>query len=114
MAFKISFIPTKRRLEDADGIDSSALSKTRNIKLIGKGDFASAVLAKHNEEEVVLKGYPFETWKWRRKETYKGGQNSEQREKSQTYNKQLKRFPTRHSSLWCTTVTFQLLLFLQR
>ena len=54
MVFKVPFIPTKRRLEDVDGIDSFALSETEIIKVIGKGTFASAVLAKHNGEEVVL------------------------------------------------------------
>ena len=55
MAFKVPIIPTKRRLEDANGIDRFVLSKTKKIKVIGKGAFASAVLAKHNGEEVVLK-----------------------------------------------------------
>ena len=54
MVFKVPFIPTKRRLEDVCGIDSFALSETEIIKVIGKGTFASAVLAKHNGEEVVL------------------------------------------------------------
>ena len=49
------FIPTKRRLEDANRIDSFPLSETEKIKVIEKGAFASAVLAKHNGEEVVLK-----------------------------------------------------------
>ena len=52
MAFKVPFIPTKRRLEDADGIDSFALSVTEKTKVIGKGAFASTM---HNGEELVLK-----------------------------------------------------------
>ena len=55
MAFEVPFIPTKRRLEDAGRIDSFTLSETERIKVIWKGAFASAVLAKHNGEEVVLK-----------------------------------------------------------
>ena len=35
MTLKVLFIPTKRRLEDADGIDGFALSETEKIKLIG-------------------------------------------------------------------------------
>ena len=54
MAFKVLFIPPKKRLEDADGIVSFTLSKTEKIKVIGKGAFASTVLAKHNGEEVVV------------------------------------------------------------
>ena len=52
MAFKVPFIPTKRRLEDADGIDSFALSVTEKTKVIGKGAFASTM---HNGEELVSK-----------------------------------------------------------
>ena len=55
MAFKVPFVSTKRSLEDADGIDTFALFVTERIKIIGKGTFASAVLAQHNGEEVVLK-----------------------------------------------------------
>ena len=55
MAFKVPFIPTKRRLENADGIGRFALSETERIKVIGKVVFASAVLVKHNAEEVALK-----------------------------------------------------------
>ena len=55
MVFKVPLISTKRRLEDADGIDSFALSKTGRIKVIGKEAFASAVLTKHNREEFALK-----------------------------------------------------------
>ena len=62
MAFKVPFIPTKKRLEDAVGIDSFALSETEKIKVIGKGAFASAVLAKHNGEEVVLKEMLCKLW----------------------------------------------------
>lgn len=54
MVFEILFIPTKECVEDADVIDSSFLSKTKIIKLIGKGAFGSAVLAYNNGEEVVL------------------------------------------------------------
>ena len=55
MALKVQFIPTKRSLEDTIGIDHFALSETENIKVIGKEAFPSAVSAKHNEVEVVLK-----------------------------------------------------------
>ena len=36
MELKVPFIPTKRRLENANGIDSFALSETEEIKAIGK------------------------------------------------------------------------------
>ena len=62
MAFKVPFIPTKRHLEEADGIDSFTLSKTQRIKIIGKGAFPSAVLAKHNGEEVVFKKVLSKHW----------------------------------------------------
>ena len=62
IAFKVPCIPTKRHLEDADGIDSFASSKTERIKVIGKGAFASTVLAKQNEEEVVLKEMLCKHW----------------------------------------------------
>ena len=55
MAFKVPLIPPKKRLEDADRKYSFALSETEKIKVIGKGALASAVLAKQNGEEVVLK-----------------------------------------------------------
>ena len=42
MAFKVPLIPPKRRLEDAEGIDSFALSETEKNKVIGKVAFASA------------------------------------------------------------------------
>ena len=55
MVFKVQFIPAKRRSEDADGIDSLALSETKRNKVIGKGLFTLAVLAKYNGKELVLK-----------------------------------------------------------
>ena len=55
MAFKVPFVSTKRSLEDADEIDTFALLVTERIKVIGNRAFASAVLAQHNGEEVVLK-----------------------------------------------------------
>ena len=58
MAFKAPFIPPKKSLEDAEGIDSFALSETEKIEVIGQVVFASTVLAKHNGEEVVLKERP--------------------------------------------------------
>lgn len=42
MVFEILFIPTKECVEDADVIDSSFLSKTKIIKLIGKGSISIA------------------------------------------------------------------------
>ena len=67
MAFKVPFIPTKRHLEDADGIDSFTLFETERVKVIGKGAFASAVLAKHDGEEVVLKEMLCKHWDVKRK-----------------------------------------------
>ena len=49
-------------MEDGDGIDSFALSETEKIRVIGKGAFASAVLAMHNGEEVVLKEMLCKHW----------------------------------------------------
>ena len=71
MAFKVPFIPTKRRLEDADGIDSFTLSETERIKVIGKGAFASAVVAKHNGEGVVLKEMLCKHWDFEGKKILK-------------------------------------------
>ena len=62
MALKVPFIPTKRRLEDANGIDRFTLSETERIKVIGKEAFASVVLAKHNGEEFVLKEMLCKHW----------------------------------------------------
>ena len=62
MALKVQFIPTKRSLEDTIGIDRFALSETENIKVIGKEAFPSAVLAKHNEVEVILKEMLDKLW----------------------------------------------------
>ena len=55
MTLKISFILTKRHLRSTEGIESLALSEIKRTKLVEKGAFASAVLAKHNGEEVLLK-----------------------------------------------------------
>ena len=55
MVLKVPFIPNKRRLEHANRIDSFTLSEAERIKVIGKGAFASAVLGKHNGEEIVFK-----------------------------------------------------------
>ena len=78
MAFKVPFIPTKRRLEDAYGIDRFTLSETERIKVIGKEAFASVVLAKHNGEEFVLKEMLCKHWDDEGKKISKGGQNFEQ------------------------------------
>ena len=45
-----------------DGIISLALSETEKIKVTRKGVFASAVLAKHKGEEVVLKEMLCKHW----------------------------------------------------
>ena len=55
MVFKVQFIPAKRRSEDADWIDSLALSETKRNKVIGTGVFTLAILAKYNGKELVLK-----------------------------------------------------------
>ena len=49
-------------MKGSDGIDSLALSETKKIKVTRKGAFASAVLAKHNGEEVVLKEMLCKHW----------------------------------------------------
>ena len=49
-------------MKGSDGIDSLALSETEKIKVTRKGAFASAVLAKHNGEEVVLKEMLCKHW----------------------------------------------------
>ena len=52
----------KAPLEDADGIDSFALSEIEKLKWSEKRASASAVLAKYNEEEVVLKEMLYKHW----------------------------------------------------
>ena len=49
-------------MEDANRIDSFPLSEREKIKVIEKGAFASAVLARHNGEEVVLKEILCKHW----------------------------------------------------
>ena len=62
MTLNFPFIPTKRRLGDADGIDSFAFSETEKIKVIGKGPLPSAILPKHSEEEGFLKEILCKHW----------------------------------------------------
>ena len=84
MAFKVLFIPTKRCLEDADKIDSFALSETEIIKVIGKGAFASAASTKHNGEEAVIKEMLCKHWD-EGKKFLKKGQNSDECQKLHKY-----------------------------
>ena len=49
-------------MEDADGINNFTLSEMKKIKVIGQGAFASAVLPKHNGEEVVFKEMLCKNW----------------------------------------------------
>ena len=95
MTFKVPFITTKKRLEDADGIDSFALSETEKIKVIGKGAFASAALAKHNGEQVVLKEILSKHWDKKEKKILKEVKilNAV---KNHNMLQTLKRFATRH------------------
>ena len=62
MAFKVPLIPPKRHLEDAEGLESFALSEAEKFKVIGKEAFASAVLVKHNGEETALKEMLCKHW----------------------------------------------------
>ena len=71
MTFKVLFIPNKRRLEDAEGIDSFALSETEKIRVIGKGAFASALLAKFTGMEVAPKEMLCKYWDEEGKETFR-------------------------------------------
>ena len=77
MPFKLPFIPFKRRLEDADGIDSFTLSETERIKVIGKGAFASAELPKH-DGEVFLKEMLCKSTGMTKEKISKGGEHFEQ------------------------------------
>ena len=50
--------------------------RDRKIKVIGKGASASAVLAKYNGEEFILKEMLCKHWDEKGKKNSKGGQNS--------------------------------------
>ena len=52
MAFKIPFIQVSRCLS---GVDSYIVLETKKFRESGRGHFASVIIARHNEEEFVLK-----------------------------------------------------------
>ena len=52
MAFKIPFIQASRCLT---GVDSYTILETKKVREIGRGHFASVLIARHNGEEFVLK-----------------------------------------------------------
>ena len=52
MAFKIPFIQASRCLS---GVDSYIVLETKKFREIGRGHFVSVIIARHNEEEFVLK-----------------------------------------------------------
>ena len=49
---KVSFIQASRCLA---GVDSYTILETKKVREIGRGNFASGLIARHNEEEFVLK-----------------------------------------------------------
>ena len=52
MAFKIPFIQASRCLT---GVDSYTILETVKVREIGRGNFASVLIARHDGEEFVLK-----------------------------------------------------------
>ena len=52
MAFKIPFIQASRYLT---GVDSYTIFETKKVREIGRGNFASVLIARHNGEEFVAK-----------------------------------------------------------
>ena len=52
MTFKISFIHASQWLA---GIDSYTILEIKKVREIGRGHFASVLIARHNGEEFVLK-----------------------------------------------------------
>ena len=52
MAFKIPFIQASRCLA---GVDSYTILETKKVREIGRGQFASVLIARHNAEEFVAK-----------------------------------------------------------
>ena len=51
MAFKIPFIQASRWLT---GADNYTILETKKVREIGRGYFASVLIARHNGEEFVL------------------------------------------------------------
>ena len=52
MAFKISFIQARRCLTR---VDSYTILETEKVREIGRGNFVSVLIARHNKEEFVVK-----------------------------------------------------------
>ena len=55
MALRVLFIPADLRLTGAGCVDSYTILEKEKVKEIGRGHFASVLLARHNGEAVVLK-----------------------------------------------------------
>ena len=64
MAFKIPFIQASRCLT---GVDSYTILETKKVREIGRGHFASVLIARHNGEEFVLKEIFCKHWDQERK-----------------------------------------------
>ena len=52
MVFKIPFIQASRCLT---GVDSYTILEITKVREIGRGHFASVIIARHNGEEFILK-----------------------------------------------------------
>ena len=52
MAFEIPFIQNNRCLT---GVDSHTILETKKVRKIGRGHYASVLIARYNGEEFVLK-----------------------------------------------------------
>ena len=52
MVFKIPFIQASRCLT---GVDSYTILEIKKVREIGRGHFASVIIARHNGEEFILK-----------------------------------------------------------
>ena len=52
MAFKIPFLEASSCLT---GVDSYTILETKKVRKIGRGHFASVLIARHNREEFVVK-----------------------------------------------------------
>ena len=68
MTFKIPFIQASRCLT---GIDSYTVFETKKVREIGRGHFASVLIARHNGEEFIVT----EILRPRRKEIFKESQD---------------------------------------
>ena len=55
MVFKIPFIQASRCLTSTRGVDCYTILEREKVREIGRGFFASVLIAKHNGKELVMK-----------------------------------------------------------